>query len=173
VTGTIPPFHRFLEEHRAPVYRFLAASIGPQEADDVFQETFLAALRAYPKLRHAGNLRGWVLAIATRKAIDASRARGRRATPVADVEEVLEDHRLAERFAVRFDGRGDLPDDRLWTAVAGLPERQRAALVQRVLLDRSYPELATAMGISTDAARANVYQALKKLRGGWTDDGDD
>jgi RNA polymerase sigma factor (sigma-70 family) len=173
VTSSIPPFHRFLEDHRAPVYRYLAASVGPQDADDVFQETFLAALRAYPRLRHADNLRGWVLAIATRKAIDAGRARGRRATPVADVEQVLEDHRLAERFAARPDGLAALPDDRLWRAVAALPDRQRTALVERVLFDRSYGELAAGMGISVDAARANVYQALKKLRGGWTDDGDD
>src|SRR5262245_19851264 len=77
--AAIPSFQAFVEEHRTVVYRFLLASVGPSDADDVFQETFLAALRAYPGLRDAANLRGWVLAIATRKAIDAGRARSRRA----------------------------------------------------------------------------------------------
>ncbi|HCO03484.1 MAG TPA: RNA polymerase subunit sigma, partial [Actinobacteria bacterium] len=70
-TMGLPPFQRFLDEHRLDVYRFLVASVGRQEADDCFQETFLAALRAYPRLRDASNLRGWVLRIATRKAIDS------------------------------------------------------------------------------------------------------
>ena len=54
----MPPFQAFLDEHRDDVYRFLVASVGPQEADDCFQETFLAALRAYPRLRRDSNLRG-------------------------------------------------------------------------------------------------------------------
>src|SRR5437870_344587 len=80
----IPPFQSFLEDHRTIVYRFLLGSVGPAEADDCFQETFLAALRAYPRLRDGENLRSWVLTIATRKAIDAGRARARRPLPVAD-----------------------------------------------------------------------------------------
>ncbi|MGH2727504.1 MAG: RNA polymerase sigma factor, partial [Actinomycetota bacterium] len=64
----LPPFQRILDAHRDEVYRFLLAAVGPHEADDCFQETFLAALRAYPDLKDAGNLRGWVLTIANRKA---------------------------------------------------------------------------------------------------------
>jgi DNA-directed RNA polymerase specialized sigma24 family protein len=45
------PFQRFLDEHRESVWRFAVASVGRQEADDVFQETFLAAMNAYPRLR--------------------------------------------------------------------------------------------------------------------------
>ena len=61
---TPPPFQRFLDEQREPVWRFLVASVGREHADDCFQETFLAALRAYPRLRDAENLRGWALTIA-------------------------------------------------------------------------------------------------------------
>src|SRR5687768_7810499 len=82
----LPPFQTFLEEQRRIVYRFLLAAVGPADADDCFQETFLSALRAYPGLRDAGNLRSWVLTIATRKAIDAGRARSRR--PVPDDEAI-------------------------------------------------------------------------------------
>ena len=66
----LPPFQRLLDEHRTDVYRFLVAAVGRQAADDCFQETFLSALRAYPHLRDANNLRGWLFTIATRKTLD-------------------------------------------------------------------------------------------------------
>ena len=77
--AVMPPFQRFLDEHREEVYRFLVVAAGRNDADDCFQETFVSALRAYPRLTDASNLRGWILTIASRKAIDAARARGRRA----------------------------------------------------------------------------------------------
>jgi RNA polymerase sigma factor (sigma-70 family) len=152
----IPPFQAFLDAHRTAVYRFLMVSVGPNEADDCFQETFLSALRAYPRLRDGSNLRGWVLAIATRKAIDAARARNRRALPVADPAD--------EAPAALAVDAADPPDDDLWRAVAGLPLRQRMAVVHRFVLDESYAEIGAAMGSTEEAARANVYQGLKKLR---------
>jgi len=159
----IPPFQRFLDEQRTIVYRFLLATVGPSDADDCFQETFLAALRAYPKLRNADNLRGWVMAIATRKAVDMARSRARGPEAVPDIAGVLSER---VRFEAEPTTPGAFDDDSLWREVLELPPRQRVALVHRVLLDRPYPELAAAMGISVDAARANVYQALKRLREG-------
>jgi len=158
-----------MEEHRTVVYRFLLASVGPSDADDVFQETFLAALRAFPRLRDAANLRGWVLAIATRKAIDSGRAKGRRAVPVADPAEVSAGGGAAVGAAsgpppgadgaLPFD-----PKDPLWLALRALPARQRAAVVHRFVLDRSCGEVAAALGCSEEAARANVSEAVRKLR---------
>jgi RNA polymerase sigma factor (sigma-70 family) len=166
--ATIPPFQAFLDEHRASVYRFLRGAVGPDEADDCFQETFLAALRAYPKLRHGDNLRGWILAIATRKAIDVGRARSKRPDPVADIDLFTE--RLGLHTELEVGALGSLADDPIWSEVQALPAMQRVALVHRVLLDRPYTELAAAMGCSVDSARANVYQALKRLRERWKGD---
>jgi RNA polymerase sigma factor (sigma-70 family) len=152
--GAIPPFQSFLEDQRTIVYRFLLGSVGPAEADDCFQETFLAALRAYPKLRDGEHLRSWVLTIATRKAIDAGRARSRRPLPVADPEPEPA-------------GEQPLPadaDDPLWRAVRDLPPKQRVAVVHRFVLDRPYRDVAAAMGSTEEAARANVAQGLKRLR---------
>src|ERR687887_2269000 len=115
---TLPPFQRLLDEHRDDVHRFLVASAGPQEAEDCFQETFLAALRAYPRLRDDGNLRGWLLTIAHRKAIDHHRARRRRATPVGDAPEVPDPRAAAERREMSG----------VWQKVAALPPKQRAAV---------------------------------------------
>ena len=83
MTVSQPPFQRFLDAHRDDVWRFLVASVGRDAADDCFQETFLAAMRAYPRMR-PDNPRAWVLTIAHRKALDHFRARKRRAVPVGD-----------------------------------------------------------------------------------------
>ena len=152
-----PPFQVFLDEHRDVVWRFLVASVGRTDADDCFQETFIAALRAYPQLRsrrREHNLRAWVLTIAHRKALDAHRARTRRATPVAEPVAVA-DHAPAPQ-----DGR----DDALWEAVEELPERQRSAVVLRFVGDLPHREIASAIGCSEDAARQSLHEGLAKLR---------
>lgn len=147
----LPPFQRLLEEHRVDVYRFLVATVGTQDADDCFQETFLAALRAYPRLRDASNLRGWLFRVATNKAMDHWRSAKRRPLPVEDVPE--------RAVSETGDGRPEL-----WSAVAGLPPMQRAAVVHRYVLDLPYAEIAQALGISEEAARANAYEGRRKLR---------
>jgi RNA polymerase sigma factor (sigma-70 family) len=149
---SLPPFQTVLEEHREAVLRFLTASIGRQEADDVFQETFLAALRAYPRLRRGDNLRGWLLKIASRKAIDAHRARKRVPVPAEHVEPGA------------APSNGDLPDEALWHAVRTLPDRQRTAVVLRFTFDLAYREMGEVMDSSEEAARRNVFEGLKKLR---------
>jgi RNA polymerase sigma factor (sigma-70 family) len=146
----VPPFQDFVEANRRTVYRFLAVAVGPHEADDVFQETFLAALRAYPRLANGNALDRWVLRIASRKAIDHHRAAARRELPTEDVPD------LAITDAE--------PDDALWDAVSSLPPRQRVAVVHRHVLDRSYAEIADLMDSTEQTARANVYQGLERLR---------
>jgi RNA polymerase sigma factor (sigma-70 family) len=154
VTRTrVPPFEEFLEAHRATVYRFLTVAVGSNDADDAFQETFLAALRAYPRLTDGSRLDRWVLTIAARKAIDSHRALRRRPIPTDEVPE----------RPVPTGDDGSI-DDPLRTAVAALPPRQRVAVVHRHVLDRPYAEIAEIMGTTEVAARANVYQGTKRLR---------
>ena len=133
-------------------YRFLLAAVGPHDADDCFQETFIAALRAYPKLRDGAHLDRWILRIASRKAIDHHRRRARDPRPVEAVP---------ERASPEADRDSD---ERLWNAVGNLPPRQRVALVHRYVLDHAYAQIAEAMGGTEEAARANVHQGMKKLR---------
>ena len=72
-TLTLPPFQELIDAHGRDVHRFLRSLVG-QDADDCYQETWIAALRAYPRLRDDSNLRGWILTVAHRKAIDRIRA---------------------------------------------------------------------------------------------------
>jgi RNA polymerase sigma factor (sigma-70 family) len=154
VSDAQPPFQRFLDAHRDVVWRFLVSSVGRAEAEDCFQETFIAALRAYPRLRAGSNLRAWVMTIAHNKALDCHRARSRRAVPVAEPTAV--DSRSATPPSAR--------DQTLWDAVGALPERQRSAVVLRYLGDLPHREIAAAIGCSEEAARRSLHEGLIKLR---------
>jgi RNA polymerase sigma factor (sigma-70 family) len=152
-TMPLPPFQVLLDCHGAAVYRFLVASVGADDADDCFQETFISALRAYPRLAHAGNLKAWLLKIAQRKAVDAHRARSRRPVPVEAVPEpAVVDAEPADSGAP------------LWDRVRELPEKQRMAVFLRSVADLSYADVAVALDCSPDAARRNVHEGLKRLR---------
>jgi RNA polymerase sigma factor (sigma-70 family) len=152
----LPAFQTLLDAHGVDVHRFLIATVGPGDADDCYQETWLAALRAYPQLHDARNLRGWLFTIAHRKAIDHVRGRARRATPVADP---------AELAPVGGDGGAAVASDGdVWSAVAALPPKQRAAVALRFIADSGYPEIALALDCSEEAARRNVHEGLKRLR---------
>jgi RNA polymerase sigma factor (sigma-70 family) len=155
-----PPFQRFLDTHREVVWRFLVSSVGRTDAEDCFQETFIAALRAYPRLRPDSNLRAWVLTIAHRKALDSHRARARRALPVAEIAEVA-DRDGDDIFA----GSPTPPrDETLWHAVRELPDRQRSAVVLRFIGDLPHRDIAAAIGCSEEAARRSLHEGLTRLR---------
>ena len=152
----LPPFQTLVEEHRVDLYRFCLAIAGRGEADDVFQDSWVAALRAYPKLRRADNLRAWLFRIAQNKSIDAHRARGRRPVPVAT---------LPERPSPSVED-----DPELWARLRALPAKQRTAVFCRSVLGMPYEELAVLLESSEDAARRNVHEGLKRLREELTDD---
>ncbi|HEX5983014.1 MAG TPA: sigma-70 family RNA polymerase sigma factor [Solirubrobacterales bacterium] len=148
----LPPFQTVLDEHSDAVMAILRGAVGRDGAEDCFQETFLAALRAYPKLGDARNLRGWLLTIAHRKAVDYHRANGRRPVPVAEVAEAAVPDGMPE------------PNERLWPAVAALPPKQRAAVALRYGSDLPHGEIAAALGCSPEAARRSLHEGLKRLR---------
>jgi len=148
----LPPFQALIDDHAADVMAVLRGAVGRVDADDCFQETFLSALRAYPKLRDAGNLRGWLITIAHRKAVDHHRARGRQPVPVAE---------LAAEAAAVTDPE---PGDGIWTAVGALPPKQRAAVTLRYASDLPHAEIAAALGCSPAAARRSLHEGVKRLR---------
>jgi RNA polymerase sigma factor (sigma-70 family) len=148
----LPPFQVLIDAHGDAIHRFLVASAGRGAADDCFQETFIAALRAYPRLRDGSNLRAWLFTIARSKAIDHHRATRRAPLPVEEVPE-----RAAPPPA-------EPPNGELWAAVGALPEKQRAAVVLRFVADLSHREIGAVLDCSDAAARRNVHDGLKRLR---------
>ena len=148
----LPPFETLIDAHATELHRFLVGCVGPTEAEDCLQETFMSALRAYPRLRHGDNLRAWLYTIARRKATDAIRRVARRPTRGLDGVEP------AATTAP------DPVDPGIWVTVRRLPTKQREAVVHRYALDLAYAEIGARMGISEEAARQNVSAGLRRLR---------
>jgi RNA polymerase sigma factor (sigma-70 family) len=144
----IPPFERFYEAHNGEVLAFLRGRAGRDRADDLFQETFLRALRAYGRLEHGEHLRAWVLTIASNAVVDA--ARRDRPTAQLAIEPAGEDARP--------------PVEDLAPLTDGLPPKERAAVVLRYGYDLDYDEIAAALGSNEQAARQAASAGVRRLR---------
>ena len=148
----LPPFEEVIELHGSAVLRFCVAQTGSERGEDVFQETMLAALRAYDEVRDPAAIGAWLFSIAARKAVDSHRGRARAPEPVADPE------------PPPVDDGPVLRDDGIWQLVRSLPGKQRTAVTLRYLADLSHREIAEVMQTSEDAARRNVFEGLRRLR---------
>lgn len=144
-------FGQLLERHERELFAYALRISGQRaDAEDLYQDTFLAAFRTWPPPRR-GNERAWLYKIATNRAIDRER-RAKRI--VANVEDLA----LAapERDGVTL---ADLAG-----AIETLPAGQRAAFVLRKLQGLGYGEIAAALDCSEEAARGRVSEALKKVK---------
>jgi RNA polymerase sigma factor (sigma-70 family) len=148
----LPPFEQVVSEHGATVLRVCRALLPAQDAEDAAAETFLAALAAYPRLRADSDVRAWLVTIAHRKSIDAARAARRGPLPVADVPE--------RPAGAEF----PLPDEELWDAVRGLPDKQRQAVAYHYVADLPYREVGTLIGSGEAAARRSAADGIRALR---------
>ena len=149
-TVSVPPFERFYDEHRDAVFAFLRGRVGAAGADDAFQETFLRALRGYGTLQHGEHLRAWVFTIAARVVTDEFRRSGRRPV-VADIPDV---ESLDEAAGYR----------ELEELTAGLPPKERAAVVLRYGYDLDYGQIGAALGSSPEAARQATSSGVRRIR---------
>ena len=143
----IPPFERFYEAHRDEILAFLRRRLGPQRAEDAFQETFLRALRAYERLQHGEHLRAWAYTIASRVALDELRRR----VPASGTAEPAADDELPAYAQLEH-------------LAADLPPTERAAVVLRYGYDLEYAEIGAALGSSADAARQAASSGVRRLR---------
>lgn len=151
---SLPPFDQVVADHGAVVLRVCRAVLGPDDADDAWSETFLAALRAYPDLRPDSDVRAWLVTIAHRKAIDVTRATARRAVP---------DDRLPEPAAPRQPTTVEADVD-LWTALAALPPKQRQAVAYHHVAGLPHAEVAALVGSSPAAVRRAASDGIARLR---------
>lgn len=150
---SLPPFDQVLDEHGAVVMRVCQALLGPADAEDAWSETFLSALQAYPRLRPDSNVRGWLVTIAHRKAIDQHRGTARRPVPAA----APPDRPTPGSDPVE-------PDPALWEALADLPFKQRAAVAYHYLADLPYAEVGALVDSSETAARRSAADGIARLR---------
>ncbi len=158
MTRAVQTFGEVVDAYQIEVLRYLRRlTSNGAEAEDLFQETFLRALPAFRRLRAGSSHRAWLYRIATNVFLNERRAsHRRREVPLAvDVPERRRREARYNPYAI---------PDVYRQAISRLPRRQRAAFVQRKLLGRTYAEIAGTMGGSETGARANVYQAVRRLR---------
>nr|WP_221218591.1 MULTISPECIES: RNA polymerase sigma factor [unclassified Mycolicibacterium] len=150
VVNAKPPFETVVRDHGPSVFRVCCAIVGAHDADDAWSDTFLAAMKAYPDLPGDANVEAWLVTIAHHKAIDITRARGRRPVPT-DV--------VPEPAAPRDTDFGDLA-----AAVDGLPHKQKHAVAYHYLAGLPYTEIADIVGGTAAAARRAASDGIATLR---------
>ncbi|MBA2427834.1 MAG: sigma-70 family RNA polymerase sigma factor [Actinobacteria bacterium] len=148
------PFEQVVVDHGPVVLRVCRAVIGPNEAEDVWSETFLSALGAYPDLRPGTNIEAWLVTIAKRKAIDRHRARARGPVPVEN---------LPDMPAPVQDKPGSRENE-LWQALRELPSKQREAVAYHYIAGMPYAQVAEILGNSEAAARRAAADGIKRFR---------
>jgi RNA polymerase sigma factor (sigma-70 family) len=138
------------------VYSGLRRIAGPDEAEDLTQETFIRAYRALQGYEQARvrdlRLRGWIWTIALNLGRNHARDRARRPTLT----------RLEDRFGLPDP---DPVDSEAWDRrLAALPSAQRQAVVLRHVVGLEYPEIAAATGRTEATVRSDVHRGLDRLR---------
>jgi RNA polymerase sigma factor (sigma-70 family) len=157
-------FEAVVGAHHAEIRRYLLrVTARASDADDLSQETFLRAFRAYRALPPGANVRAWLFTIATNLGRNHFRAQSRRRRAYAAV--ALEAPAGAPD---RADGRliADEARARVEQVIGGLPEKQRLAFVMRKMHELDYAEIGASLRCSEESARAHVFQALRKIRKG-------
>jgi RNA polymerase sigma-70 factor (ECF subfamily) len=148
-------FERFYRKHVAAVYQYaLAVLTNPADAEDVTQQTFLNAYRAFQRGERPVKAHNWVIKIAH----NVCRMRWRQSTRRPQ-EVPLE--LVREPVALE----SDAPSlDEVLAELARLPFNQRAAIVMREVEDRSYAEIAEVLGTTVPAVEALLFRARASLR---------
>lgn len=158
----------WMEAHGDELRRHLARMLDrPDDAEDVLQEVWLAAHESPPDGGEGSNVRAWLYRVATNAALDRL-ARERRRSTLRDASRA--DLVPASVPPPGDDGAwGEAAREEVRRRVAGLPRKQREAVWLRWIDGEDYRDVADRMGTSVPAARANVYQGLRRLRAEMTD----
>lgn len=163
---TKPDFETLVDAYGSELFGYLWRLLGDEaEAEDCLQDSYLRAYKAYPRTE-LDNLRAWLYKIATNVARTRLQRNGRQASRQAELHE---EHASGEA-RVETQVLQRISAEAVKAAVARLPRQQQAALLLRKYQGLEYGEVAAALGCSEPAARAHVYQALKKLRAQFSED---
>lgn len=154
-------FDDLLERHQREIYRFsLQLTRNRADADDLYQETLIKAYRAFDRLDGDANHRAWLFRIATNTFL-SSRRRVKREDPLDDTLESVLPADPVDHVA-ELEARDLLMEVQRF--VESLPDKQRIALILRKYHEMGYSDIAANLKCSEAAARANVHEALRKLR---------
>jgi RNA polymerase sigma-70 factor (ECF subfamily) len=152
-------FRTLYEQNVTVVYRFIAARVAPSLVDDLTAETFAKAFERIDTFEWRGvPIRAWLLRIAYHQVIGRARRRSS--------SEVLTDDPTPDHVVSHEDGLVDRLTDHhdVVTALAALPDSQRAVIELRYFRELSVPETALVLELTDEAVRALTYRSLRSLR---------
>ena len=150
--GDAQAFSELYARYRGMVHAVLLVRVGPTDAEDVLQDTFVTAWRRLPDLRDLRSFGPWLQSIARSKATDALRAR-RTAVPLSD------DH--AERTVAP---RLPVEAAEALAAIRRLPTHLAEPLGMRLIEGLTGPEIADLCGLTHGSVRVTLHRAMKRLR---------
>ncbi|HEY8520562.1 MAG TPA: RNA polymerase sigma factor [Gammaproteobacteria bacterium] len=157
-------FAELYEAHYRRVYGLCRRLLGAADrAEDAAQETFLRAQRALHRYDPSQPFGPWIMSIATRHCLDLLRRRAKERELFGSEE--TERLRLVEdRATVLGSLLVEERAERLRQAIAALPERYRVPLVLAYYDDRTYDEIAAALGITRTHVGVLINRAKQALR---------
>jgi RNA polymerase sigma-70 factor, ECF subfamily len=164
----LPPFDALMQRYDREIVRYLLRSTRDrEEAADLFQETWLRAYRAYSRIEPETNVRAWLYATATNLCRNRVRDNARQASVmVPDNAEFPAADTIGNACSSANESDG-YAAVRIRELTSQLPAKQRQALHLRYFAGLVFEEIATAMKCSQESARANVSQAMRKIRVEW------
>lgn len=165
--GDRKAFEAIVERHHGVVYRVAwRMTAGHADTEDIVQETFLRLWNNPVQVRHGVALRAWLIRVATNLAIDRTRRK-----PTTDIDAIPEPEDDAPDALDQVIGQGSVNE--VDAAIAGLPDRQRLALVLVHFENMSNIEAARAMDVSVEAIESLLARARRALKaalsGRWRD----
>ncbi|MBV8143991.1 MAG: RNA polymerase sigma factor [Gammaproteobacteria bacterium] len=154
-TGDRRAFERLYREHAGRVYGLcLRMTRDAQLAEDCTQDTFINAWRALGKFETRSSLSTWLHRIA----VNVSLAKRRKSGPVEPLPE--EEEGIVGEWTLET----PLEVQEIESAIGGLPDGARDALVLHALYGYSHPEAAQMLGIAEGTCKAQLHRARKLLR---------
>jgi RNA polymerase sigma-70 factor, ECF subfamily len=151
-------FARLVELHFQPVYRVAWRMLGGRDgAEDVAQEAFLRLWRNPRQVRDGKALKSWLMRVASNLVVDGYRRRG--PVDAGELPDAADDAPGPELALRRADVAATID-----AAIAGLPERQRLALVLSHYEGCGNPEIALALDVSVEAVESLLARARRSLK---------
>ena len=144
----------FIKATHDDVWRLLAHLAGPENADDLTQETYLRVIGALPSFAARSSARTWLLSLARRAWIDSIRHERARPQKASEEYDELSAAAPSTDWSAWLDLR-KLIDD--------LPAERREALILTQVLGYSYEEAARIAGVRVGTIRSRVARARKDL----------
>jgi RNA polymerase sigma-70 factor (ECF subfamily) len=146
-----------------PLVRYLQRLVGKDVAEELLQQTWLSVLDHAGKFdpqTGGGGFKAWLFRIATNKANDHWRSRGREKAAYAALKLVTDDE--APHAGHRIEGTEQ--EQKLIKAIALLPESQRQVLMLRYYSDMKFVEIAELLGCPLNTALGRVHKAMIRLK---------